>query len=81
MKTTIEISDHLMQRAKRLTRRQNCTFRSLAEEGLSRILDEREGQVRRAIKPVVFKGKGLAPEFQPGDWAKIREAAYEGRGG
>ena len=26
-------------------------------------------------------GRGLQPEFQSADWHRIREAAYEGRGG
>lgn len=80
MKTTIEIADHLLRRAKRLAVRQNVTLRSLTEEGLARILDEREGHRVHAPKPVTFKGKGLCPEFQEGGWSRIRDAAYEGHG-
>jgi len=32
------------------------------------------------VKPVTFRGRGLAPEFRGARWARIRDAAYEGRG-
>jgi len=76
VKTTIEISDNLLLRAKRLAKEQNTTLRSLTEEGLRMVLDQREKSKKRKIKPVTFSGGGLRPEFANATWAEIREAAY-----
>ena len=80
MKTTIDISDSLLLKAKALAREQNVTLRSLTEEGLRKVIEERATRKKRKIKPVTFKGNGLTPEFEGATWDKIREAAYEGRG-
>lgn len=76
MKTTLEISDHLLRRAKALARRRGTTLRGLAEEGLRRVLDEAEAATRTAVRPVVVRGDGLAPEFQDASWKQVRDAAY-----
>ena len=80
MKTTIEISDGLLIRAKQMAREQNVTLRSLAEEGLRKVIEERSGREACKINPVTFAGKGLSPEFKGATWERIREAAYEGHG-
>lgn len=80
MKTTLDISDNILIRAKQLAQRRHVTLRSLTEAGLSYILDEQEGTKVITPVPVTFKGKGLSPEFQDGDWTRIRDAAYEGHG-
>ena len=81
MKTTLEISDNLLRRAKERAREENLTLRDLVEEGLEMALSSREKQKPYKARPVVFKGEGLSPEFQNASWARIRDAAYEGRGG
>lgn len=80
MKTTLEISDHLLARAKLLAGKRKTTLRSLAEEGLQRVLEaeDTQSQVHR-IRPVTVAGKGLAPEFQAAAWKQIRDAAYAER--
>ena len=80
MKTTIEIGDDLLQRTKRVLRKQGGTLRSLVEEGLSLVLERREKKTRPQIKPVTFRGQGLQPEFQNAPWEKIRDAIYDDRG-
>jgi hypothetical protein len=80
MKTTLDISDNLFLRAKRLAREEKTTFRNLAEEGLARVLDERERSGPAKIRPVTFKGKGLNPELRGASWGQLRDFAYEGRG-
>lgn len=80
MKTTIEISDGLLTRAKALAREQKVTLRSLAEEGLRKVIEERSGRKTSRIKPVTFAGQGLSPEFEGATWVRIRDASYEGRG-
>ena len=80
MKTTLEISDSLLMRAKQLAREQKVTLRSLAEEGLRKVIEERSSRKPRKIKPVTFGGKGLSPEFAGAAWERIRDAAYPERG-
>jgi hypothetical protein len=80
MKTTLDISDSLLTRAKQLAREQNVTLRSLAEEGLRKVIEERAGRGAYKIHPVTFAGEGLSPEFEGATWERIREAAYEGHG-
>ena len=80
MKTTIEISDGLLARAKQLAQDQGVTLRSLTEEGLRKVIEERSGRGPCKIQPVTFRGEGLSPEFAGASWERIREAAYDGRG-
>ncbi len=80
MKTTIEISDSILMQAKQLAREQNVTLRSLAEEGLRKVIEERLGRGPCRVSPVTFRGKGLSREFQGATWQRIRDAAYEGHG-
>ncbi|MDP6779467.1 MAG: DUF2191 domain-containing protein [Candidatus Latescibacteria bacterium] len=80
MKTTLDISDSLLNRAKRLAREQKVTLRSLAEEGLRMVIEKRASRGPCRVQPVTFKGKGLSPEFEGASWERIREVAYEGRG-
>ena len=80
MKTTLDISDNILKRAKRLARKRHVTLRSLTEEGLARMLEEGEKKDTRALRPVTFKGKGLTPEYAGAGWSQVRDGAYEGRG-
>jgi hypothetical protein len=80
MKTTIEISDSILIRAKQLAREQNVTLRSLAEEGLRKVIEERQGRRPAPVEPVTFGGQGLSSEFQGATWQRLRNAAYEGHG-
>lgn len=80
MKTTLDISDSLLNRAKELAREQKVTLRSLAEEGLRLVIEKRSGRKPHRVQPVTFKGEGMSPEFEGASWERIREAAYEGRG-
>ena len=80
MKTTVDIADNLLNRAKELARRERRTLKDLTEEGLELALTARERPGPYRVKPVVVSGQGLAPEFQGGGWDRIREAAYQGRG-
>ena len=81
MKTTIDIVDDLLQRAKDVAARDGTTVRELTEQGLRRILAEREAPVVVSIRPVTVAGEGLRPELEEADWSLIRSLAYEDRGG
>jgi len=63
MKTTIDISGSIRIKAKRLARDQNPTLRSLAEEGLIKVIEERSARRPYRVNPVTFRGEGLSPEF------------------
>jgi hypothetical protein len=80
MKTTIDISDHLLNRAREVARREKISIRELAEEGLALAIAKREAHRAHPVKPVVFKGKGLSPEFRGKSWTEIREAIYKDAG-
>jgi hypothetical protein len=81
MKTTIDISDSLMQEAKELAGKQGITFRSLVEQGLREIISKQKPGQEFKLRKASFKGNGLQDEFRGESWQKIREAAYEGHGG
>ena len=80
MKTTIEISDDLLARAKRLCRRDGSTLRALVEDGLRQVLKRGSGAAARRVKPVVFREGGLSREFMDAPWTALRDEIYRGRG-
>ncbi len=81
MKTTVEISDELAKAAKEQAAREKTSLRALIEAGLRAVLRERSRRGRFQLRDASFRGNGLRPEFRSGSWERIREAAYEGRGG
>ena len=81
MKTTIEISNSLLEEARKLAAREKTTVRALVEQGLRQVLTERKSRGVFKLRKASFKGQGLQSEFAGATWERIREAAYEGRGG
>jgi predicted transcriptional regulator len=81
VKTTIEISDGLLQRAKQLALRRKITLRELFEQALRDTLEREASPARaRPVETHTFRGKGLQPGLSWDDWGTIRDLAYEGRG-
>jgi CRISPR/Cas system-associated protein Csm6 len=80
MKTTIEISDALLEAARQVSRREKTTVRSLVEEGLRKIIAEREGSRNFRLRKATFKGNGLQPQVTGASWDQIRGLIYEGHG-
>ncbi|CAN5845966.1 hypothetical protein BH23ACT4_BH23ACT4_11280 [soil metagenome] len=79
MKTTVDIADDLLARAKRLAASRGTTLRDVIERGLRRELaDADTGFV---LVDATFTGSGLQAGVDEGDWASIRELIYSGRGG
>lgn len=75
MKTTIEITDDLLTRAKRIAQRDGTTLRELVEDGLRRTLQEREQPVKRELKPLPTMGGGwLLPPY---DKLGLTQAIYD----
>jgi len=74
MKTTIDIADHLLERAKLRASHRKVTLRALIEESLSASLDQQLPETK--VTPVTFKGKGLSREFADASWSQIQAAIY-----
>jgi hypothetical protein len=81
MKTTIDISDSLLQEAKDLAARRDITLRTLFEQGLREIISKQKSGPKFTLRRASFRGNGLQDEFRGENWQKIRKAAYEGHGG
>ena len=81
MKTTVDISDPLLLEAKKVASKQGTTVRSLIEQGLREVLEKHKEPRPFKLRKVTFKGKGLHPSAEGHGWDRIRELAYEGRGG
>jgi hypothetical protein len=81
MKTTVEIPDVLLAEARKLAARDGTTVRALIEQGLRRIIDERKRAGAFRLRKSTFKGDGLQPGVAAASWERIRDMAYEGRGG
>jgi len=74
MKTTVDIADDLLLRAKREAEASQTTLRSLIEEGLRELLARKALAKHKPIKPVTFRGRGLQPGFGGEGWDAIRDA-------
>jgi hypothetical protein len=81
MKTTVEIPDALLDEARRLATRQGTTLRALIEQGLRRVIAERKRASAFRLRKATFKGEGLQPHVASASWERVRDIAYEGRGG
>ena len=82
MKTTVEISDALLEETKKIAAREDVTVRTLIEQGLRQVIAQRKqrrGPFR--LRKATFKGRGLSPEARAAGPERLRELAYEGRGG
>lgn len=80
MKTTIELSDDLAKKAKRLAARRGTTLRAVVEQGIRQVLREERAGREFTLRDASVDGSGLQPEFRDRSWADLRDAAYEGRG-
>ena len=81
MKTTVDITDALLDEARRAADKQGTTVRALIEEGLRHVLKARRSTGPFRLRDGSFKGKGLQPGIREGDWEQIRSLIYEGHGG
>ena len=81
MKTTIEISDELARMAKAHAARENITLRALIERGLRLALRADRHPRQFELRDGSVSGRGLQSPYRDGDWARIRDAIYEDRGG
>lgn len=81
MKTTLDISDPLLRRARKLAAQEGTTLRSLVEQGLRQVIEQKNRKTPFRLRKASFRGDGLRPELSDAGWDRLREIAYEGRGG
>ncbi len=80
IKTTIDLTDSVLEAAKAEATRRGTTLRNIVEAALRSYLAT---QAETAVAPFqlrrhVYTGRGLHPDA--GDWARILESSYEDRG-
>ena len=80
MKTTVEISDSLLEAAKRVAAREGITLRELIEAGLRQVIKDRKQSASFKLRKASFRGNGLQAPLLGASWDRLREMAYEGRG-
>jgi squalene cyclase len=80
MKTTVEITDGLLEEARKAARRERTSVRALIEEGLRSVLSTRRQPKKFRLRKVTCGGRGLQKPLTEQSWERIREMAYEGRG-
>jgi hypothetical protein len=81
MKTTVEISDALLEAARRHAKARGITLRAMVEEGLRAVLEEERRNDPFRLRDASVGGRGVRPEVQEGGWERMAELAYEGHGG
>jgi len=81
MKTTVEISNALLEETRRTAAQDGTTVKALIEEGLRRVLVDRKKKGRFQLRKATFKGKGLQPHLEGASWDRMRDTIYEGQGG
>lgn len=80
VKTTVDVSDALLKRAKRRAKLQGRTLRALIEEGLRRVLDEPNDRSAPYVLPDRSVGDPKAEDpLARRTWAEIRDDIYGGR--
>jgi hypothetical protein len=80
MKTTVEISDVLLRRARELAAREGTTLRAMIERGLHRAIQEADQDKRFKLRRAGFSGAGRQAEFRDAAWEQVRDAVYRDRG-
>lgn len=75
VKTTIEIADELLHRARQQIRRQGGTLRALVEEGLRLALRASDAPPTSIELPVSKSKPGFSAEFAEESWSKIKDEA------
>jgi Arc/MetJ family transcription regulator len=78
MKTTIEITDALLARAKRHARKTGKPLRALVEEGIRRVLEEPARTAHQLPDRSVGNPRGRNP-LEAMTWQDLRDEIYGGR--
>jgi hypothetical protein len=77
MKTTVEISDPLLDEARKIAAHEDTTLHALVEQGLRKVVSERRGgDAPFTLRDASVGGKGIRPELAEAGWSAIRRLAY-----
>jgi Arc/MetJ family transcription regulator len=76
MKTTIEIADDLLARARRVAGREHKTLRQVVEEALRDKLAHSKSERPFRLKKHPVGGHGRQPGVAEGDWETVRDLIY-----
>jgi hypothetical protein len=80
MKTTVDIAEAMLREAKTIAAREGVTLRSLFEEGLRHVIEERAADTSFKLRDMRFTGDGGVPGVNPDDWMSIKHLV-RGAGG
>ena len=76
MKTTLEIPDALLERAKRHARRVGRPLRAIFEEGLRRVLSERSAPRAYALPDASVGDPAATDPLEALSWQDLRSEIY-----
>jgi hypothetical protein len=79
MKTTVDIADALLARAKRHAQKTRRPVRALIEEGLRRVLDEAAANVRYELPDRSVGRADAADPLEGLSWSELRNEIYGNR--
>jgi Arc/MetJ family transcription regulator len=76
MKTTIDIADAVLTRAKQQARLEHTTLRDVVEQALRQHLATPEAHGTFRLKRHPFRGKGRQSGVAEGEWHSVRDLIY-----
>lgn len=79
MKTTVDIADALLLKAREVARQEGTTLKALIEEGLRSVLSRRSEHASFRLADASVDGEGLQPGVGLASWEEIRSLAYGDR--
>jgi len=76
MKTTVDIAETVLKEAKLIAAREGTTLRSLVDEGLRRVIDDREKQKTGfRMRDVRYGTPGVVADIDINDWMTFKHLA------
>ena len=82
MKTTLEISDPLLDQVRAIAARDGETLRSLVEQGLRKVVADRTAKAKPfKLRNVSVGTPGAHSAYEKLSWDEKLALMYEGRGG
>lgn len=79
MKSTFDINDKLLARAKRHAKKAGKPVRALIEEGLRRVLDDASETRRYELPDCAVGAAGASNPLEHLSWQDLRDEIYGGR--